>query len=104
MSLNKVDARIASEVFCRHSKRDFAFAFYDTSRATPYTYTGSATLSIAAPTTTMTAAATTTHYITTCKAEVAGLDQSAFYDALHEFLEMSRLELFKTLATVEETE
>lgn len=91
MSLTRIELDIAYEVFAKHSKNDFAYGYYD--REVPMIST----------TTTASASSSAYTYIVPmrtaqCKAEVAGLDQSAFLAAVEEYLERSRTELYNILA------
>lgn len=93
MSLTRIEMNIASEVFARYAKRDFAYGYYN--MAQPVQYTNSTSSATAMP----------TYYTQVinvtqvpCKATVAGLDQSLFMAALEEYLERSKEELYNILA------
>lgn len=97
MSLSKIDYQIASEVFAKYAKHDFAYGYFEQP--------------IPIVSTTSTAASASTGFThvmkmktTECKAEVSGLDRSAFLEALDEFMELSRAHLLNTLSYVEETD
>lgn len=98
MSLSREDMSLASQVFVRLSKRDFAYGYFDQVQPIRYTTASSTTASTSSY----------THFVpmktVKCKAEVPGLDHAAFLQAVAEFMELSRQQLFDTLATVEEPE